>query len=99
MNGLIFALIFIDVLLRKFSIKKIATIGLFVYLFGIGLTLLNSYSSYLPIIISKPIKLYFSIFVTTRNGLFKSLPFISVGMVVAEKNCIDKIELSKKNAY
>lgn len=97
LNGLIFALIFIDVLLRKFSIEKIATIGLFVYLFGIGLTLLNSYSSYLPIIISKPIKLYFSIFVTTRNGLFKSLPFISVGMVVAEKNCIDKIELSKKN--
>ena len=76
LNGLIFALFLINVLLKKFSIKQIAGIGVFVYLIGIVLTILNSHLERLPLFLERPVDLYFSLFVTTRNGLFQSLVFM-----------------------
>lgn len=50
------------------------------------------YSSYrfgwhqdkLPALLAFPVNIYFSIFVTTRNGLFQSLVFVSLGMYIAD---------------
>lgn len=96
LNGLIFALLLIDILLRKFSVKQIANIGAFVYLIGIGLTMLNGHLESLPLFLEKPIELYFSLFVTTRNGLFQSLVFVAFGMLIAEIEHADGLNLSIK---
>lgn len=97
LNGLIFALLLIDILLRKFSIKQIASIGAFVYLIGIGLTMLNGHLESLPLFLQRPVNLYFSLFVTTRNGLFQSLVFVTFGMLMAEINRADELKLSIKS--
>lgn len=92
LNGLIFALILIDILARKLSIKRIFYIGVVAYITGIGLTMLNNHLDSLPLFLAKPIDLYFSFFVTTRNGLFQSLIFITVGMLIAQMNSIDEVK-------
>lgn len=97
LNGLIFALLLIDILLRKFSVKQIANIGAFVYLIGIGLTMLNGHLESLPLFLQRPVNLYFSLFVTTRNGLFQSLVFVTFGMLIAERDRADELKLSVKN--
>ena len=99
LNGLIFALLLIDILLRKFSVKQIANIGAFVYLIGIGLTMLNGHLESLPLFLKKPIDLYFSIFVTTRNGLFQSFVFVVLGMLMAEIEHTNRLKLSVKNGF
>ena len=43
LNGLVFALLLIGILLKRFSIKQISSIGVFAYLVGIGLTMLNGH--------------------------------------------------------
>ena len=73
LNGLVFALIFIDLLLRKFSIKQIVKFGSVMYVLGIILTMFEGHLNKLPMIVSAAVKLYFVAFVTTRNGLFQSL--------------------------
>lgn len=97
LNGLIFALILICVLLRKFSIKIIFDIGVLAYLIGIVLTMLNNHLESLPLFLAKPIHLYFSLFATTRNGLFQSLVFVTVGMLIALKNSTDGLKPSIKS--
>ena len=92
LNGLIFALILIDILARKLSIKRIFYICVVAYIIGIGLTMLNNHLDSLPLFLAKPIDLYFSIFVTTRNGLFQSLIFVTVGMLIAQMNRIDELK-------
>lgn len=99
LNGLIFALFLINVLLKKFSIKQIAVIGVFVYLIGIVLTILNSHLERLPLFLERPVDLYFSLFVTTRNGLFQSLVFIVFGMLIAEIDQANELKLSVKNGF
>lgn len=99
LNGLIFALFLINVLLKKFSIKQIAGIGVFVYLIGIVLTILNSHLERLPLFLERPVDLYFSLFVTTRNGLFQSLVFIVFGMLIAEIDQANELKLSVKNGF
>ena len=47
-----------------------------------------------PKIIADLISLYFKFFVTTRNGLFQSLVFVSVGMWIAEIEQIDGLWVS-----
>lgn len=42
-------------------------------------------------VVSATVKLYFSAFVTTRNGFFQSLVFVSIGMLVAEKEKLGKL--------
>lgn len=97
LNGLIFALFLIDILLRKFSVKQIANIGAFIYLLGIGLAMLNGHLDSLPLFLERFIDLYFSLFVTTRNGLFQSFVFVAVGMLIAEIEHTNELRLSIKN--
>lgn len=93
LNGLIFALIFIDLLLRKFSIKQIVNFGSVMYVLGIILTMFEGHLDKLPMIVSAAVKLYFAVFVTTRNGLFQSLVFVSIGMLVAEIEKLGKLRI------
>lgn len=94
LNGLIFALIFIDLLLRKFSIKQIVRFGSVMYVLGIILTMFEGHLDKLPMIVYAAVKLYFIVFVTTRNGLFQSLVFISIGMLVADNEKLEKLHIS-----
>lgn len=96
LNGLIFALLLIDILIKRISIKQITGISVFVYLIGIALTMLNGHLDSLPLFLAKPVDLYFSLFVTTRNGLFQSFVFVSFGMLIAEKYCANELKLSVK---
>lgn len=97
LNGLIFALILLDILSKRLSIRKIVGIGSFTYLIGIGLTMLNGHLESLPSFFEKPIDLYFSLFVTTRNGLFQSLVFVAIGMLIAQKDSTNELKLCKKD--
>ena len=99
LNGLIFALFLIDVLLKWFSIKQIFGIGTFAYLAGIGLTMLNDHLESMPLFFSRLVNLYFSVFVTTRNGLFQSLVFVTLGVLMAEIDQANELKLSVKNAF
>ena len=94
LNELIFALIFIDLLLKRFSIKQIVKFGSAMYVFGIILTMFEGHLDKLPMIVSAAVKLYFAAFVTTRNGLFQSLVFVSIGMLVAEMEKLGKLRIS-----
>lgn len=85
LNGLIFALIFIDFFLKKISFEQLVKLGSVVYLIGVILTALGGHQDELPSILSIPVNVYFSIFATTRNGLFQSLAFILIGMYIANK--------------
>lgn len=97
LNGLIFALLLIDILIRRFSVKQIANIGVFVYLIGIGLTMLNGHLESLPLFLQRPVNLYFTLFATTRNGLFQAIVFVAFGMLMAEIEHADRLKLSIKN--
>lgn len=97
LNGLIFALILIDLLLKKLSIKQIVKFGSVMYVLGIVLTMFYGHLDKLPTILSSIVKLYFAIFVTTRNGLFQSLAFVSIGMLVAEIEQLGKLRISTCN--
>lgn len=99
LNGLIFALILINVLLKRFSIKQIFGIGTFAYLVGIGLDMLNGHLESMPLLFSRLVNLYFSLFVTTRNGLFQSFVFVTLGMLIAEIDKANELKLSVKNGF
>lgn len=94
LNGLIFALVVIDILLNKFSLKKVVGFGTVMYVIGILLTMFENQLVIFPKIIADLISLYFKFFVTTRNGLFQSLVFVSVGMWIAEIEQIDGLWVS-----
>ena len=89
LNGLIFALILIDILSKRTSMEKIVRFGSMAYLAGIVLTALGGHQDKLPDLLALPVNIYFSIFATTRNGLFQSLVFVSLGVYIAniEKSC------------
>lgn len=84
LNGLIFALILIDILSKRISIEKIVGFGSVAYLVGIVLTAFGGHQDELPALLAFPVNIYFSIFATTRNGLFQSLVFVSLGMYIAD---------------
>ena len=84
LNGLIFALILIDILSKRISIEKIVGFGSVAYLVGIVLTALGGHQDKLPVLLAFPVNIYFSIFATTRNGFFQSLVFVSLGMYIAD---------------
>ena len=84
----------IDLLLRKFSIKQIVKFGSVMYVLGIILTMFEGHLDKPPMIVSATVKLYFSAFVTTRNGFFQSLVFVSIGMLVAETEKLGKLRIS-----
>lgn len=84
LNGLIFALILIDTLSKRISIEKIVGFGSLAYIVGIVLTAFGGHQDKLPALLAFPVNIYFSIFATTRNGLFQSLVFVSLGMYIAD---------------
>ncbi len=84
LNGLIFALILIDILSKRISIEKIVGFGSVAYLVGIVLTAFGGHQDKLPALLAFPVNIYFSIFATTRNGFFQSLVFVSLGMYIAD---------------
>lgn len=84
LNGLIFALILIDILSKRISIEKIVGFGSVAYLVGIVLTAFWGHQDKLPALLAFPVNIYFSIFATTRNGLFQLLVFVSLGMYIAD---------------
>ena len=85
LNGLIFALILIDILSKRISIEKIVGFGSVAYPVGIVLTAFGGGNQdKLPALLAFPVNIYFSIFATTRNGLFQSLVFVSLGMYIAD---------------
>ena len=92
LNGLIFALCFIDILSKRTSIKQIVRFGSGVYLIGVVLTALGGHQDKLPSLSAFPVDAYFSIFATTRNGLFQSLVFVSLGMYIANKEKEGKLK-------
>ena len=94
LNGLIFALLLIDILNKKFSIEKITVIGFFMYFAGIALTISSNCMDNLPLFLAKPIDLYFSLFITTRNGLFISFTFVAIGMLIAQKDRENQLKIS-----
>ena len=98
LNGLIFALLVIKLMLRKYSIGKMAEFGSVLYIIGVVLTILREHLKELPVIIACPIGMYFKLFLTTRNGLFQSLAFVSIGMQIAEAEQFDKLRVSIQNA-
>lgn len=59
--------------------------------------MLNDYLESLPLFLAKPVDLYFSLFVTTRNGVFQSLVFVSFGMLVAQMDCVNELKISVKS--
>lgn len=98
LNGLIFALILIKLLLKKYSIDQIFGLGSILYIVGIVLTMLHEHLESLPMTVACLIKVYFKLFATTRNGLFQSIGFVSLGMRIAEKEQIGKLRASLSNA-
>lgn len=99
LNGLIFALLLINILLKWFSIKQIFGIGTFAYLVGIGLNMLYRLFGEYASVFARLGNLYFSLFVTTRNGLFQSLVFVMLGMLIAEIDQANELKLSVKNGF
>lgn len=99
LNGLIFALLLIDLLSRRLSIKQIVFVSSVIYVIGIVLNMINGHLDMVPFILAKPISLYFFIFVTTRNGLFQSLVFVSIGMFVAQIECLGKLKVAVKEIF
>lgn len=78
-------------LLRKFSIGQIVGFGSAMYLVGIVLTMLAGHQDSLPPIMANLVNIYFAAFVTTRNGLFQSLVFVSIGMWLAKMEQLGKL--------
>lgn len=67
------------------------------YLAGIVLTALGEHQDKLPGLLTFSINIYFSIFATTRNGLFQSLIFVSLGMYIADiENACKLTEILRK---
>lgn len=75
-----------------------AEFGSVLYIIGVVLTILREHLKELPVIIACPIGMYFKLFLTTRNGLFQSLAFVSIGMQIAEAEQFDKLRVSIQNA-
>ena len=59
--------------------------------------MLNGHLENLPLFLERPIELYFSLFATTRNGLFQSLVFLSFGMLIGEIDQADELKPSVTN--
>ena len=75
-----------------------AEFGSVLYIIGVVLTILREHLKELPVIIACPIGMYFKLFLTTKNGLFQSLAFVSIGMQIAEAERFDKLRVSIQNA-
>lgn len=97
LNGLVFALLLIWFLSRRnITCKQMLKIGVVFYITGILLNVLHDLQNYFPFLITLPIKGYFKLFVTTRNGLFESFIFVVMGICIAKVRNSLKISNIKK---
>ena len=85
LNGLIFALLIVLWGIQKVDIRQLFSISVFLYVIGLLLQTENTYQSAFPQFINTTIGVYFKIFHTTRNGLFRSFAFVMVGMVIGKQ--------------
>ena len=67
------------------DIRQLFSISVFLYVIGLLLQTENTYQSAFPQFINTTIGVYFKIFHTTRNGLFRSFAFVMVGMVIGKQ--------------
>ena len=83
LSALIVGVFICSRLLQRFSLKTVSVLGLGLYLMGVlgdaynGLLLQTS--------ADVVVNAYNGIFLTTRNGIFMALPFITLGVVLATK--------------
>lgn len=97
LNGLIFALILIDILSKEFQQKRLQVLDQWLILLVQFLPLFGGHQDKLPALLAFPVNIYFSIFATTRNGLFQSLVFVSLGMYIADIEKSGKLKKTLQN--
>ena len=94
LNGLIFALLIVLWGIQKADIKQLFVISAFLYVIGLLLQTETVYQGAFPQFINTAIRLYFKIFHTTRNGLFRSFAFVMVGMMIGKQVQQDKLRVN-----
>jgi len=85
LNGLIFCLVLLLFLHRKLSLMQIFKLSSLLYLAGLILEIGRECSGVLPVYLQYAIKIYYSLFCTVRNGLFRSLVFVVLGIMIGSK--------------
>lgn len=85
LNGLIFCLVLLLFLHRKLSLMQIFKLSSLLYLAGLILEIGRECSGVLPVYLQYAIKIYYSLFCTVRNGLFRSLVFVVLGIMIGIK--------------
>ena len=93
LNGLIFALLIVLWGIRKANLKQLFAISAFFYVIGLLLHTENVCQGAFPQFINTAIRLYFKIFHTTRNGLFRSFAFVMVGIMIGKQVQQDKLQV------
>ncbi len=91
MNALIFAIIFCVFWLKKFSIKSLLIISALLLCFGLTETYFGLFEN---TFIYNTLSSYYSIFVTSRNGLFFGIFYVALGIYNAKEDCNLKIKHS-----
>ncbi len=89
MAALIFAMIFCHYYLKKYSMKSLIIIGAILYSLG---CLETYYGALTNNVLLNGIDIYFSIFFTTRNGLFFGILCVALGMWISKNNIENKIK-------
>ena len=91
LNALLWSVTIISFLLsKKWSPKKILCVSAVFYIFGVlGDAYYGVISPFFDVpFVGKILSLYFQIFYTTRNGLFFGFFFVSLGMILSNKDIL-----------
>lgn len=91
MAALIFALYLCHAWLKKFRLRSLLIVGFILFCFGCLETYYAAFQNWGFI---QPVDTYFSIFVTTRNGLFFGIIYVALGIAIARENLDTKIKHS-----
>ena len=81
MAALIFAMIFCYLWLKKFSMKSLLILGGILLMIGCVETY---HALFKNTLLENPLHIYFSIFHTTRNGLFFGTLYVALGLYIAQ---------------
>lgn len=82
LHASIIAILFLSVFIKHNKIKLLLFINIFLYIICL---LPDSYAFVLPDCLKNIFDIYLSIFITTRNGIFAGLPFITAGYYISLK--------------
>lgn len=88
MAALIFAMIFCRIWLKHFRLKTLLIVGFILFCFG---CLETYYAIFENLPMMQSVKIYFSIFITTRNGLFFGVLYVALGIAICRKNLDQKV--------